>query len=272
MKNIFDDLKKLESYLSKKDLCLFLDYDGTLAPIADKPKNAVLDPAVQLLLKKLAKFRTCHMYVVSGRALMDVRDMVGLDNIGYVGNHGMEMEVPRVVFGNFDFARSKEVMSFLKEEIEKAISFFKGSFVEHKGVTLSVHYRLVRPELEESIKRLLVEIVKPFVVKGEVYTDFGKKVFEIRPPIDWDKGQAVLWLLDEHFRASGKMPAAIYIGDDRTDEDAFRALKGKGMVIKVGGGQTIAEYYMREQKEIVTLLKIILRIKQRGWIWDRFRI
>lgn len=264
MNNVLNDLGPLKEYIQNRKLCLFLDYDGTLSPIASRPKEATLSPEMRSLLEDLAAAPDCKVYIVSGRSLKDIKETVGIGNIGYIGNHGFEMDVPHVVFGNFNFEQTRKVLVSLKTEIEKAVSSFKGSFVEDKGVTLSVHYRLLEFGLQASIQGLLDEIVKPFVARGEVSVSPGKKVFEIKPPVEWDKGRAVLWLLDKLQKAEGKMPAVVYIGDDRTDEDAFRALKGKGVIIKVGEGETAAEYVLKEQGEVAVLLKVILGLRKTG--------
>ncbi|MBI3314398.1 MAG: trehalose-phosphatase [Candidatus Omnitrophica bacterium] len=264
MTQISDALDALKDHVAGREMALFLDYDGTLAPIAQRPEKAVLACAMRSLLQDLAAAPACRVCVVSGRALADIKELIGVGNIGYVGNHGFEMDVPDFVLGNFDLARTGEVLGLLKEEIGKAISFFEGAFVEDKGITLSVHYRLVRPRSEGPIKRLLEDITKPFVARGEVRVSLGKKVFEIKPLIDWDKGRAVVWLLGEHQKACGTVPAVVYIGDDRTDEDAFEALTGRGITIKVGEGATAAEYHVKDQNEVIVLLKAILDLRGKG--------
>ena len=117
----------------------------------------------------------------------------------------------------------------------------KGVLIEDKLYTLSVHFRLVAGRRLAAFRRLFYRAIRRW--SGKAWITRGKKVFEVRPPFDWDKGKAVKWLIDK-LNLQNYLP--IYIGDDQTDEDAFRALKGKGISLKVGmGGKTAADKRLR---------------------------
>ncbi|MDE2215344.1 MAG: trehalose-phosphatase [Candidatus Omnitrophica bacterium] len=264
MKYFFDDFGSLKKQIGGRDLFLFLDYDGTLTPIVDHPKKAALAKSTRSLLEKLSLEPLVNVSVVSGRALGDLRNRVGVSNISYVGNHGLEMDAPGVNFKGFDLVSVCETIDYLKKEISKELLFFKGAFLEDKGVTLSVHYRKLKEARAAVLKAFLHELTEPFLSRKQIRMGSGKKVLEIKPPVDWDKGKAVLWLLNQH-KHDGKKTCSIYIGDDTTDEDAFASLKGKGITIKVGGqGDSAAEYYVKQQKEVIRLLKGLLALRNKA--------
>lgn len=251
---IFDLLK---NNITGKNVFLFLDYDGTLAPIADHPRQAVLSRATKSLLRMLSENPRYKVFIVSGRALQDVKAMVGLDHIGYVGNHGLEMDLPEFVFDYSGFSKSRGILEYLRGEINKELMFFKGAFVEDKGFGLSVHYRRLDPDQFEMFNLFLTEVIKPFLSRNEIHFTKGKKVFEIRLPVDWDKGKAVRWLIEKYkhyLRWQTVLP--IYIGDDMTDEDAFKVLKNEAITVKVGIDEiSSANYFLKKQDEVDVILE-----------------
>ncbi len=259
MKNLFSLFNDYQSQLREQPLVIFLDYDGTLTAIADKPANAVLLPQVRQLLQELAEAAAVKVCIVSGRALSDIKSMVGLDGISYIGNHGLEADIAGGNAQGFDFKRTEEVLYFLKTALEKALSPIAGIFIEDKGIVLSVHYRLVVEGKQQVVLQMIHKIIEPFVLKGEIRIGQGKKVVEIKPPFDWDKGKAVL-LFEDQVNGAQK-PTVIYAGDDMTDEDAFKALKGKAITIKVGEGESLADYQVNSHNEVIIFLKEILNVR-----------
>lgn len=265
--NFLDHWSKVKESLKGKDILLFLDYDGTLTPIVERPELAVLSKQTKELLEKLAKSERFKVFIVSGRALSDVKKIAGIDNIVYVGNHGLEIEGAGIDYQNFPFERFREILEYLKLEIDKELIFFKGAFVADKGLGLSVHYRMLDAKNESIFEIFFERITLEFLLRKEIRILSGKKVFEIRPPIDWDKGKAVLWLLKPYEDIMKDQRAvAIYIGDDRTDEDAFHALHKIAMTVHVGDSQsTGAEYSVASPQEVERFLECLVDLKgQKG--------
>jgi trehalose-phosphatase len=260
MRYLFDAYDLFKNQISGKNLFLFLDYDGTLTPIVERPEMAVLAKATKDLLEKLAQDRGVKIGIVSGRALADIRERVGLKEISYIGNHGFEIDAPGVNFKGYDLSGTRETMDHLKLEISDGMGPFKGAFIEDKGISLSVHFRQLNEGQTEAFRIYLKGLTGPFISRQLVHADEGKKVVEIKPPVDWDKGKAVLWLLDQYkSKGDGVMP--VFIGDDVTDEDAFKSLQGKGVTIKVGEqGDTAADYFVKQQPEVIHLLKDLLAL------------
>lgn len=259
MKYIFDEWNEMERKLKGKNIFLFLDYDGTLTPIVEHPEEATLSFETKELLNKLAKSPKCKLAIVSGRALRDVKNMVGLNEVIYVGNHGLEIEGPKIKFESPVSSEFKNTLQKIKEDLEKKLAGISGVMIEDKGLTLSLHYRLVKKEDHLIIKNIFNYTVQPYLVKKKIKIKPGKKVLEIRPPIEWDKGKVVLWLIARwKFSLGDKDIAPVYIGDDITDEDAFKALRNKGITIFVGRqSKSYAKYYLKDTDEVGEFLSRI---------------
>jgi trehalose 6-phosphate phosphatase len=243
-KPIFPGNEEIFETLKKKKPAIFLDYDGTLTPIVPRPEDAVISDEMKKTLKELAKIFT--VAIVTGRDKEDVENLVGLDELIYAGSHGYIITGPDGL--SMEHPDSKKIIPKLDEiekEVEKALKDkTEGTQVDRKRYAIGIHYRNARPEDEKIVFDLVDDILEkhPGHKKGE-----GKKIVEIKPDIDWHKGKAVEWIMDA-LELSGKDDTIpMFIGDDITDEDGFKALKDKGIGILVGGhGQkTAAEYALK---------------------------
>ena len=254
--------KKEEIFQSLKEgvPAIFLDYDGTLTPIVRHPSEALLPDETREAIKKLAEH--WMVAIISGRDLNDVRKMVGLDNIVYAGSHGFDIAGPG---GSFKDQKKGEpflpALDKAETELETAVKGIKGVHIERKRFAIAVHYRMadqkVVPDLEKKVD--LINTGHPELKKST-----GKKIFELRPNIDWDKGKALLYLMDKlHINSSRIVP--LYIGDDTTDEDAFRAISDLGSGIRVGEDncQTYARYVMHDTSEVATFLEMLLDLAEK---------
>lgn len=262
---IFSDWKDVKRSIYKKFIYLFLDYDGTLSPIARAPNKAIMPDRTRDLLSKLSKRPDYKIAIVSGRALNDISKRVGLKNVVYVGNHGFEIKGPEIKFKVPVSDRYRRVLEDIKSRLEKNLSPFKGVLIEDKGFCLAVHYRLAD---ENDVPAIESEFyVSTFLdeFRNNIQVRSGKMSREIRPPMLWDKGVAVLWLLDRQSSLikDKKMEVLpVYIGDDVTDEDAFQALRNRGLTIFVGKPKnTKARFYVKNTTEVVRFLETILKDK-----------
>ena len=227
---------------------VFLDYDGTLSPIASRPELATLPEETRDVLRRLAA--RSPVAVLSGRGREDVAALVGLDGLTYAGSHGFDIAGPGL---------RHEVGEGIPDSIEKAaerlgreLAGIAGILVEPKRFSLAVHYRLAG---EADLPRIESAVDAALAAHPELRKALGKKVFELRPRIDWDKGKALLWLLDVLHPGAGALP--LYLGDDVTDEDAFRAIAGRGIGILVGEEPrpTAAGYSLRDAGEVRKFLE-----------------
>ncbi|XP_021912448.1 probable trehalose-phosphate phosphatase D [Carica papaya] len=256
-----------------KQIVVFLDYDGTLSPIVEDPDRAYMFEKMRIAVHEIAKiFPTA---IVSGRSLAKVKGFVQLDNVIYAGSHGMDISTPS---GSLKYGDDKnqtktvnekgnEVFNFqpahdflpkiqeIKEVLQEKIKDIKGASIEDNKFCISVHYRRVHQEEVDNLK----EIVKSTM---DAYPNFcrseGKKVVEVRPMIDWDKGRALDYLLDTLGFGNSTDFLPMYIGDDKTDEDAFKVIKsiGRGYPIVVSSTpkETNALYSLQDTDEVMNFL------------------
>lgn len=206
-----------------------LDFDGTLSPIVPVPSEAALLEGVEAPLRRLAARPDTTVAIVSGRGLADVRARVRLEGVYYAGNHGFEIEGPDVDRVHEAARAARPALEEAASALREALAEEPGVEVEDKGWTLTVHYRRATREGADDRVR---EAVERHGRRPSLRVTEGKKVFEIRPDVEWDKGAATRFLLDT-LRGDGELPA-IFIGDDRTDEDAFAVVTGLGGGIVVG--------------------------------------
>ena len=269
MTYLFDEWHEIANSLKGSYIYLFLDYDGTITPIARRPSKAVASRQTRSLLRALAKNPMCRLAIISGRALKDIKRMVGVKEIIYAGNHGLEIEGPKIKFAMSLSSGFKALLRQIKARLHSALSATRGVLIEDKGLSLSVHYRLAEEPDEKSIKNIFYGIIQPYRLKNQVKVTFGKKVFEVRPSVKWDKGKAALWLLArQKFIFKNKEIVPIYVGDDITDEDAFKVLKNIGLTISVGASPiSYAQYYLKETGEVMKLLRLLVKEKRDEMAW-----
>jgi len=202
-------------------LVLLLDFDGTLAPIVERPELAAMPDETRRALDRLLARPGVEAAIVSGRGLADARERAGIPGIAYAGNHGMEIRGPGIDRVHPEAAAARPVLERAAAGLRAALDGIPGAWVEDKQLTLSVHHRQTPPgrvpEVHETVRRVAGGL------EGVHLTE-GKQVLEVRPNVDWNKGKAVLFLLEQMRPPAGA--AILYFGDDRTDEDAFRALAG----------------------------------------------
>ena len=265
-------------------ILLFLDYDGTLTPIMARPEMAVLSPQAREILKRISHHSLFKLAIITGRSLREIKALLGLENITYAGNHGLEIECPpRHCRGQSPGATSfihpvalefQPVLKRLERRLREKLAGIKGILIEDKGLTLSVHYRLVKETEVGTVRRLFFEALasslrgtkapnnSPFPLtkegkggeKAEVLVRLkvteGKKVLEVRPPVEWSKGKAIEWLLHVY---DGKRSLAIFAGDDATDEDGFKALQrvgGISIFIGESKASSAADYYLNSPEQL----------------------
>lgn len=239
-------------------LLLGLDFDGTLAPIVPLPDDAALPAATRPLLQALVGRKDTSVAMISGRGLADLARRVELPGVFYAGNHGLEIEGPGVQRVHQEAERARGHLAELVRTLEERLPRLPGVIVEDKGLTVSVHYRLVDDEQQAAAIRRIVHD-SCGAVDGMRASD-GKKVVEIRPDVDWHKGRALGFLRDT-LGARGDGHPVLFIGDDRTDEDAFQELGDEGWSIVVGDpppAGTAARAALASTSEVAEFLRGLL--------------
>ena len=245
----------IERRLRQATPALFLDYDGTLTPIVEHPDLAVLSDDMKAVLERLAgRFPVA---IMSGRDLSDVRRMVGIESIVYGGSHGFDVDAPERLGGRVQQGlAAADDLAAARASLTRAVADIPGAWVEHKAFAVTVHFRQTPadqvPRVEAAVERVAADF-------PGLRRTTGKMVLELRPAIDWDKGKALLWLL-ERLQAAGGTYIPAYIGDDDTDEDAFRAIAGRGIGVRIGDPQepSVAEYNLVDVGEVLQFLHALL--------------
>ncbi|MCP4482771.1 MAG: trehalose-phosphatase [bacterium] len=248
--------RKSQEYLQKyPKVCLFLDYDGTLTKIRKLPELAVLDKNMREILTKLKNNKKYYLGIISGRELQDVKGLVKLNGLYYSGNHGLEIRGKGI---NFTHEATEKTVFLLDELASKLSENLKDTqaFIEHKGFSLSLHYRNALDE--KLVSEIFHQTFDAFETTS-LQLFQGKKVFEIRPKVNWHKGKAIAKLfniLDLHSNLG-----IIFIGDDRTDEDGFKFVNSlNGLSIHVGKGKnTAARYCLKDTNAVKDFLAFLAK-------------
>ncbi len=240
-----------------KRLALFLDYDGTLTPIVDRPELAIMSQEMRATVKALSDH--CTVAIISGRDRLDVERLVNLDSLFYAGSHGFDIVGPQGWQVKHE-PGAQYIPSIERAEkaLREALSGVKGTIIERKKYSVAVHYRL---DADKDLKTVQEAVNAMLSHTSELRKMEGKKIYDLQPTIDWDKGKAVLWLLQAlDLHKTAVLP--LYVGDDITDEDAFRALKDFGIGIVVGDDarRTIACYALKTPDEVQDFLQSLIPV------------
>lgn len=263
--NAIASFEEIEDQIRNKQVVLFSDYDGTLTPIVSRPQDAVLPDEMRERLEELSA--ECHVAIISGRDLEDVVGFVQADDLYYAGCHGFDISGPDgLKKENEEAASYFPTLDEVEKSLEEKLASITGSLIERKKFTIATHYRNVGDEQVEAFKDAVDEVARqyPSLRKTE-----GKKVFELQPDLDWDKGKAIWWLLEDLDLARPNV-VPFYLGDDITDEDAFEALKTRGITIVVGEGDrgTKAQYSLKNPGEVGEFLgKLAFFLEEESTWW-----
>ena len=234
---------------------IFLDYDGTLVPLRPRPGEAALAPSSRALLEALAGRTGFSVQVVTGRSMADIRRLVPVKNVGFAAEHGFAIRMGKAAWRHPAARDVRLPLRAVSRRLRRSVAGIRGILLEEKGATLSVHYRLMRGWRVSALGKAVDDAVSPYRRRLRVRS--GKKVFEVGPDAAWDKGRAALKMLDM-LGPAGARPV-LYIGDDRTDEDAFLALRTTAYTIKVGRSRaTRARYFLESPDRVRGLLRRLL--------------
>jgi trehalose-phosphatase len=278
---IFEELGPLLSN-NNHTLVVFLDYDGTLSPIVENPDAAFLPEATRVALKELStKYPTA---IISGRSKEKIKQFVDLDGIVYAGSHGFRVEASH----HFEHelcvgSEHRELLLKCAEQVRSAIASVAGASVEWNDLAFSVHYRCVaedqRVPMVEQVQLIVDEYSgKDHGAEEEAGTGVGKKVgkfngletregnmvLEVQPSIEWNKGKCLTWIL-ERMDVGSNVAVPLYIGDDVTDEDAFKAIQeyagvGFSILVAEDGGKkltrsTNAGHFLDSPQDVEAFLR-----------------
>lgn len=240
-----------EGLRRRQAVILLSDLDGTLAPIRNRPDAVRLPATSQRILARLARHPRCRVGIVSGRGLAQLKRLVRVPDAAYAGCHGLELAWRGVHFRHPGAVALAPLLRRIAGELLRRTSRLSGVLVEPKGLTVGLHYRLAAPSTARALRALArnalgrapgLEILR------------GKKVLELRPRVAWGKGQAVQLLRSLLAGSLRRRALTIYLGDDATDEEVFRALRGKAVCVAVGRRRTRAPYRVSGPAAVERLL------------------
>ena len=261
---LFDHTPKIiERINNSAETFLFLDYDGTLVPFKDRPQDVVTPNEIKNVLYLLQKHLKFKVFIISGRILNEIKQLINIDGLSFAALHGLQIELSNGE--KFFWEQAENIRPILKEIKSKTLKEFKhekGIKIEDKKYTLAFHYRLLP---NEKIKRNIEKfenIVNIIDTKKTLDLIYGEKVVEIRPK-GWDKGKAVVEILNNVAKSDNYLP--IYIGDDTTDEDAFREIEKQGITIFIANKTnkpTAAKYWLKDTNDVLMFLKSLTNIKK----------
>ncbi|KAK9994193.1 hypothetical protein SO802_023896 [Lithocarpus litseifolius] len=273
--------EQIANHAKGKRIALFLDYDGTLSPIVDNPDCAFMSDAMRAAVKKVAKYFPTA--IISGRSRDKVYDFVGLTELYYAGSHGMDIMGPvrQSISGDHPncirstdeqgkevslFQPAGEFLPMIDEVFRSLVESTKdiiGAKVENNKFCVSVHYRNVDEKNWNAVAQCVDDVLKDY---PRLRLTHGRKVLEVRPVINWDKGKAVTFLLESLGLSDCDDVLPIYVGDDRTDEDAFKVLRegnqGYGILVSSAPKESIADYSLRDPSEVMEFLKSLVACKK----------
>jgi trehalose-phosphatase len=261
--NALERESELAARLAGRLPAVFLDYDGTLTPIVDRPEDALISDRMRDAVRRVAA--RFPVGVVSGRDRRVVQQLMGVDDLIVAGSHGFDIWSPSGgAIQRQEGTEFKALLEEVRERLERELGPIQGALVEPKSNSVAAHYRLV-PEAE---RHRVGEVVEAVLREhpDELKLTPGKMVYEIQPKIDWDKGKAVLHLLHA-LGLDGDDVVPIYLGDDITDEDGFKALAGRGIGVFVGrpddpevaGRTTWADYVLPSIEDVERFLDALGR-------------
>ncbi len=264
--NALRDGEEFGARLAGRRPAVFLDYDGVLTPIVDRPEDAVMSDDMREAVQALAQH--CVVCVVSGRDRPVVQQLMGIDTLVVAGSHGFDIWTPQEGTITHDAATGfEDLISETTDRLRAEVGSIPGAVVEPKRASVAVHYRLADPEHHTKVTALVNELLEESPERLKVTP--GKMVYELQPKIDWHKGKAVLHLLQTLDLDTDDL-VPLYLGDDITDEDAFRALAGRGVGIivanpddpEVANRATAADFVLQSTVEVEQLLNTLAALIQ----------
>eukprot|EP00164_Ancoracysta_twista_P005588 GFYU01007662.1.p1 GENE.GFYU01007662.1~~GFYU01007662.1.p1 ORF type:complete len:1120 (+),score=348.98 GFYU01007662.1:67-3360(+) len=255
-----EEIHNIVKQITGRDLAFFLDYDGTLTPIVQHADEAILSDDTREVVRALAT--KYHTSIVTGRSRVKAHNFVQLDDISYAGSHGFDIAGPANTSISHQVASSYiPALDNAKNMLPDMLKEIDGAWVEDNTFSVSVHFRNVAVENVPKVESIVDDFIAESPMLRKTY---GKKVLELRPQINWHKGKAVEWLLDALEMGENAFP--VYIGDDVTDEDAFRTVKERnGLAIIVSedpkSRPTEANYCLHSPVEVREFLRHFVNLE-----------
>lgn len=247
-----DRFNDVAARLEHRQPAVFLDYDGTLTPIVERPEMARISDEMRQTVEDLVQ--QTPVAIVSGRDRQDVQVLSGIEDIYFAGSHGFDIAGPGGQ--HLELQQGTDYLPSLdraEEALRDRLEGIDGVQVERKKFAIAVHFRRVAEERHGEVGQVVDAVLAE---NSDLRKTGGKKIFELRPDLDWDKGKALLWLLEKlDLDRPGIVP--LYLGDDLTDEDALRAIeqRGIGILVRDESRPTHARFALESPGEVRIFLR-----------------
>jgi len=209
------------------------DFDGTLSDLVVNPAEAHVSPDVAAEVAAVARLSRATFGVVSGRRVEDVHARVGKCAAYAAGLHGLEIDGTQAMYRHPSLETVQPIVADVLEMARRELAWCPGVFLEDKTYSLTCHVRGVPADLAERALDQFVDIAQPHLASRALKVLPAAEALELLPLTDWNKGRAVDWIR-AHMTRVARPISVIYLGDDRTDEDAFAALGDDDVAIGVG--------------------------------------
>lgn len=248
-----EEFEEIFEIIGSKKPTLFLDYDGTLTPIVSNPEMAILSDRAKKIMKELSE--SINVGVISGRDRKDLKSKVGINTLIYAGSHGFDITGPSGLEMQYEPGqKTLPILDEAEENLKEKLKDLEGVQVERKKYAIAVHYRNVAENKIQDIEKAVFEELEQ---QEKLKKGSGKKILELKPDLDWHKGRALAWLMEELEMSANKY-IPVFIGDDVTDEDAFEIIKGEGIGIIVGSHsqKTAASFRLEDSDEVTRFLEM----------------
>jgi|GEM_PF-1905330 len=247
------DYPRIMPRIGRNPVLLFLDFDGTIAPLRGDPDRITIHARIRKILGGLATQGGRRICIVSGRSVRELSSKVTFNAI-LCGNHGLEIRGQGLDFNAAVTAEHHGLLARLEGELRSGIQGYQGLRVVHRGGSLAVYCVGAKPWEMFWLKKNLAEAVHPYCLSGQLMVRKGRRIYEVIPVVGWGKRNAIE-MIRAHSRFRGR-EVPIYIGDDGLDEEGFRAMGRSGISIRVGKTRsTLAEYYVNDQEELMAFLE-----------------
>lgn len=235
------------------------DYDGTLTPIVDDPREATLALSVRDDLRTLAGSPRSRLAVISGRDVLDVSARVAVPEALYAGCHGLDIRGPGLAFTHAEAAAQRPTLHRIAAMLARRACAIPGMWVEAKGLCLAIHYRGVAPERVREVEMALARAVQRERVQLKI--SHGIQVLEVLPLVRWGKADGALWVRDTLAPTLRPPVMPLYLGDEWTDEAVFEALAGQAITARIGvdAPMSRATYRLSGVDEVHRLLSALAR-------------
>jgi trehalose-phosphatase len=256
--HVDDAIAELARRRAERHLLLLFDFDGTLCPFQPDPDAVYPEERIVRLLGSLASKANSTVGIISGRRLPDLRKRITVPGEVYIaGFHGLEIQSPYETFMHPEAAAATVTMREIVERMQASLPSFPGVFIEDKVFSIALHFREATPAVR------VMEAARDGVADGRLRLLPGACVVELLPGAAWHKGSALQWIRERIERLHGPT-FTVYVGDDVTDEDAFKAVGPEGMTISASERATGAQFSVNGPEGVERLLHSLDGPKDNG--------